>query len=81
MKSWFQARGYSKHLAQKEINKAQLNKENSNTKQSKSKPVLFVVAYHPLLKSLQSLINKRLNILYLDKNKDIFMTRPMGSIS
>ena len=68
MKSWFQARSYPKHLAQKEMSKVRFNKENSNTKQSKSKGVTFVVTYHPLLKSFQSLINKHLNILYLDKN-------------
>ena len=50
MKSWFQARIYHKHLAQKEMSKGRFNKENSNTKQSKSKGVTFVVIYHPLLK-------------------------------
>ena len=39
MKSWFQARSYTKHLAQKEISKIRFNKEDSNTKQSKSKGV------------------------------------------
>ena len=33
---------------------------------------------HPLLKSFQSLTNKRLNILYLDENaKEVFMPGPM----
>ena len=52
------------------MNKVRFNKENSNTKQSKSKRVTFVVTYHPLLKSFQSLINKHLNILYLDENAE-----------
>ena len=78
MKSWFQARSYPKHLAQKEMSKVRFNKENSNTKQSKSKGVTFVVTYHPLLKSFQSLINKHLNILYLDENaQEVFMPGPM----
>ena len=77
MKSWFQARGYPKHLVQKEISKVQFNKENSNTKQSKSKRVIFVVTYHPLLKSSQSLINKHLNILYLDENAEAFIPGTM----
>ena len=78
MKSWFQARSYPKHLAQKEMSKVRFNKENSNTKQSKSKGVTFVVTYHPLLKSFQSLINNHLNILYLDENsKEVFMPGPM----
>ena len=56
------------------MSKVRFNKENSNTKQSKSKGVTFVVTYHPLLKSFQSLINKHLNILYLDENaKEVFM--------
>ena len=50
LKSWFQARGYPKHLVQKEMSKVRLYNENSNTKQSKSKRVTFVVTYHPLLK-------------------------------
>ena len=78
IKSWFQARCYHKHLAQKEMSKGQFNKENSNTKQSESKGVTFVATYHPLLKSYQSLINKYLNILYLDENaEEIFMPGPM----
>ena len=77
MKSWFQARGYPKHLVQKEISKVHFDKENSNTKQSKSKRVTFVVTYHPFLKSVQSLINKYLNILYLDENvKEVLCLDP-----
>ena len=58
MKSWLQARSYHKHLAQKEMSKGRFNKENNNTKQSKSKGVPFRVTYHPLFKSFQSLINE-----------------------
>ena len=40
--------------------------------------ITFVVIYHPLLKSFQGLINKHLNILYLDENvKEDFMPGPM----
>ena len=78
MESRFQARGYPKHLVQKQMSKVRSNKENSNTKQSKSKRVTFVVTYRPLLKSFQSLINKHLNILNLDENaKEVFMPGPM----
>ena len=60
------------------MSKVRFNKENSNTKQSKSKGVTFVVTYHPLLKSFQSLINKHLNILYTDENaKEVFMPGSM----
>ena len=78
MESWLQARCYPKHLVQKEMRKVRFNKENSNTKQSKSKRVTFVVTYHPLLKSVQRFINKHLNYLYLDENaKEVFMPGPM----
>ena len=80
MESWLQARGYPKHLVQKEMSKGRFNKENSNTKQSKSKRVTFVVTYHPLLKSFQSVVNKHLNILCLDENaKEVFMPGPMAT--
>ena len=50
------------------MSKVRFNKENRNTKQSKSKGITFAVIYHLLLKSVQSLINKHLNTLYLDEN-------------
>ena len=60
------------------VRKVRFNKENSNTKQSKSKEVTFAVTYHPFLKSFQSLINNYLNNLYLDENaKEVFMPGPM----
>ena len=60
------------------MGKVRFNKEIGNTKQSKSKRVTFVVTYHPLLKPFQKLINKHLNILYLDENaKELFMPGPM----
>ena len=69
---------YPKQLVQKKGNKVRFNKQNSNTKQSKSKRVAFVVRHHPLLKSLQSLVNKYLKILYLDENsQEVFMSGPM----
>ena len=68
MKSWFQARSYPKHIDQKEISKFRFNKEKCSTKQNKSKGVTFAVTYHPLLKPFQSLINKHLNIVYLNEN-------------
>ena len=73
MKSWFQARSYPKHLAQKEISKVRFNKENINTKRRKSKGVTFVVTYHPLLKCFQNLTNKHLDIFYLDEMVKTFL--------
>ena len=40
--------------------------------------LLQEIRYYPLLKSFQSLINKHLNILYLDENaKNVLMPQPM----
>ena len=58
------------------MSKVRFNKENSNTKQSKSKGVTFAVTYPLLLKSFQSLLNKHLNIFHLDENS-FFMPGPM----
>lgn len=42
MKSWFEAKGYAKHLVEREISKLQFNIENNNTKESKSKRKYFI---------------------------------------
>ena len=54
-----------------------INIENNSTKQSKSKRITFLVTYCPLLKSLQNLINKHLNILYL--GKEVFTSGSMAT--
>ena len=55
-------------ILKKQTKTVRFNEPNSNTKQIKSTRVTFVVMYHTSSKSLQSLINKHLNILYLDEN-------------
>ena len=67
-KSWFQARGYPKHLVQKEMSKVRLYKENINNKQSKSERVTFLVKYYTLLESFQIFINEHFSVSDLDKN-------------
>lgn len=60
------------------MNKIRFNKENSNIKQSKLKLVTLAATYHPLLKSLRSMIFKHSNILHLDESaKAVFMAGPM----
>ena len=42
--------------------------------------VLFVLTYHPLFKSIGKLINKNLNLVYIDnKVKNVFTPKPMIS--
>ena len=44
------------------------------------KGIPFVVTYHPLLKSVNAIIDKNLVILYMDKEvKRVFILRPMVS--
>ena len=49
---------YPKQLVQKKGNKVRFNKQNSNTKQSKSKQVTFVVTFPPLVKPLMKMLKK-----------------------
>ena len=67
MKSRFHARGCPQHLNQKSIKEVKSTSINMVKRQKWAKRVTFVVTYHPLLKSLQSLINKHFNILRIDK--------------
>ena len=68
MGSWFPARGYHKHLVQKEMKKIKFTKVNRVKRKKETKGATFIVTYHPLLKPLQSLINKHLNI-FIDKQR------------
>ena len=71
MRSWFYARGYHKHIVQKEM-------KNRDKRQKGTKGVTFVVTYHQLLKSLRNLNNKHLSSLYVDEEtKKFFTPRPM----
>ena len=46
------------------------------------KGIPFVLTYHPLFKSMGKLINKNLDLLYMDnKIKKVFTPKPMLSFS
>ena len=78
MKSRFHARGYPQHLNQKSIKEVKSTSINMVKRQKRAKRVTFIVTYHPLLKSLQSLINKNFNILRIDKEvKKVLKPSPM----
>ena len=79
MKKWFTKRDYPKDLINSEMNKVIIpyfkNKYN-NTKE-KGRP--FVLTFHPLLKSLGSILNKNYYLRQMnDKVKKFFTFRPMA---
>ena len=81
MKSWFLVREYPKDLIEAEMKKVNFTSKNRNTKRGKSlKTVLFVMTYHPTLKSMNKVILKYLNLLYMDKEVERVLT-PKPKIS
>ena len=81
MKSWFLDRGYPEDLIESEMKKVKFASKNRNTKRGKSlKAVPFVMTYHPKLKSMNKVILKYLDLLYMDNEvKRVFTPKPMIS--
>ena len=81
MKSWFLVRGYPKDLIETEMKIVRFTLKSRNTKRSKSlKAVPFVMTDHPKLKSMNKVIPKYLDLLYLDKEvKRVFTPKRMIS--
>ena len=79
MKQWFAKRDYPQDLINTEMNKVKFPfVENKNNKKKKGIP--FVVMFHPLLKSLGSILNKNYYLLQMnDEVKKVFSLRPMVS--
>ena len=79
MKSWFQARGYSSDLVQKEMSKVKFSGDSNKTKtKKKSKGVLLVITFHPLLKDFGNIIDKNPYSLYMDQEAQrVFAPGPM----
>ena len=80
MKQWLAKRDYPQDLINSEMNNVKFlyveNKYNDN----KEKRIPFVVTFHPLLKSLGSILNKNYYLLQMnDKVKNVFSLRPMVS--
>ena len=49
-------------------------------KRDPRKGILFVLIYHPLFKSMDKIINKKLNLTYMDNEfKKVFTPKPMIS--
>ena len=67
MKSWFEVRDYPKKFIEQETEKVKLFKTYTVVRQRDNrKGVPFVLTYHYLFKSMGKIINKNLNLLYMD---------------
>ena len=79
MKSWFLKCGYSDNVIEKEIKKVKFSKISS-TRKNNAKGVPLVVTYCPGLKGINQIINKNLQLLYMDQEvKKVYMPKPMVS--
>ena len=81
MKSWFKVRGYPSKLIEQEMEKVKFFLNGTVVRQrDPRKGVPFVLTYHPLFKSMGKIINKNLNLLYMDDEvKKVFTPKPMIS--
>ena len=82
MKSGLGKRKYPDDLISREIRKVKFSESRlkSNDKKHNMKSITLVVMYHPLLKSFSVIIDKNINILYIDKDvKRVFTPRPTVS--
>ena len=77
-KSWFLKKEYPERLISAEMDKVKFSNIERRSKTQKFIPL--VVTYHPLLKSLSSIINNNIYLLHMDqKVKRIFTPQPMVS--
>ena len=77
MKSWFLKREYPERLVAAEMGKVKFSniERRSNSKTQKGIPL--VVTYHPLLKSLSSIVNNNIYLLHMDQEvKGTFTPQP-----
>ena len=74
-------RRYPKDLIEAEMKKVKFMSKNRNSKRGKSlKAVPFVMIYHPKLKSVNKVVLKYLDLLYMDKKvKSVFTPKLMIS--
>ena len=68
MKSWFSKREYPSDLVESETKKVKFTPNVNNRNKGKSIiGVPFVLAYHSKIKSLNNILYKNLNLLYMNK--------------
>ena len=63
MKQWFAKRDYPQDLITTEMNKVKFPFVENKNNNKKEKGIPFVVTFHPLLKSLGSILNKNYYLL------------------
>ena len=69
MKQWFDKKDYPQDLVNSEMDKVQFPYVENKYSNSKKKRLTFVVTFHPLLKSLGSILNK--NYFLLEINYEV----------
>ena len=69
MKQWFDKKDYQQDLVNSEMDKVQFPYVENKYSNSKKKRLTFVVTFHPLLKSLGSILNK--NYFLLEINDEV----------
>ena len=81
MKSWYEVRGYPNKSVEQEMEKVKLLKKGNTVRQrDPRKGVTVVLTYHTLFKSMGKIINKNLNLLYMDNEVEkLFTPKPMTS--
>ena len=79
MKSWFLVRGYPKKLIESEMKKVKFTSKNRNIKRGKLlKVISFITTYHPKLKSMNKVVLKYFDLLYMGNEvKRVFIPKSM----
>ena len=80
MKSWFLKREYPEKLISPEMDKVKFSNIERKSNSKTQKHIPLVVTYHPLLKSLSSIVNNKIYLLHMDQEvKRTFTPQPMVS--
>ena len=80
MKSWFLKRGHPENIINREMEKVKFKKQVFSRRGVVTKEVPLVIMYHPLLKSVGTILYKHLYLLHMDKElKKVFPVAPIVS--
>ena len=80
MKSWFLKRGYPENINNRDMEKVKFKKQVFSRRGGATKVVSLVITYHPLLKSVGTILYKHLYLLHMDKEvKKVFPVAPLVS--
>ena len=80
MKSWFLKREYPERLISAEMDKVKFSNVERKSNSKTQKGIHLVVIYHPLFKSLSSIVNYNIYLLHMDQEvKRTFTPQPMIS--